>query len=294
MSFQMPLNFTRNRHRTTGVEGWRGDNKLDNSKYTLAANVYPKLNQDVTNNFKRTFGKSRPIKHIRKGRYNYENNKTYNNQRLIYEIDRPGGATVVKQSSEPEVCNGITSTLNLMTKTSAACCPQANALYIARRFDAGQATSANQYRYHPNYKNYYDGRNISFEQKGFNIAGKDEIGVNTYLTDNVIKKKGCGVIVYKKLNERFAVDGAATSGNYVQSLRNKPFIHPNKNTFDIEWKVNIVDRGLIKRLYGCLDPNCKIFTSNQVSSGGTSNVERSNSNSGGTENNAGNTGGGGY
>ena len=70
----MPLNFTRNRHRTTGVEGWRGDNKLDNSKYTLAANVYPKLNQDVTNNFKRTFGKSRPIKHIRKGRYNYENN----------------------------------------------------------------------------------------------------------------------------------------------------------------------------------------------------------------------------
>ena len=27
----MPLNFTRNRHRTTGVEGWRGDNKLYNS-----------------------------------------------------------------------------------------------------------------------------------------------------------------------------------------------------------------------------------------------------------------------
>ena len=95
------------------------------------------------------------------------------------------------------------------------------------------------------------------------------------------------------MNERFAVDGAATSGNYVQSLRNKPFIHPNKNTFDIEWKVNIVDRGLIKRLYGCLDPNCKIFTSNQVNSGGTSNVERSNSNSGGTESNTGNTGGGG-
>ena len=68
MPFPFPINFTHNRSRTQGQDGWRGDNKYDNTTYTLATNVYPKLN-DSENAEKRTFGKARPIKHIRKGTY---------------------------------------------------------------------------------------------------------------------------------------------------------------------------------------------------------------------------------
>ena len=44
MSFPFPINFTRNRGVTKGHDSWRGDNKFDNTQYTLATNVYPKLN----------------------------------------------------------------------------------------------------------------------------------------------------------------------------------------------------------------------------------------------------------
>jgi hypothetical protein len=229
MPFPFPINFTHNRSRTQGQDGWRGDNKYDNTKYTLATNVYPKLN-DSENVQKRTFGKARPIKHIRKGRYENSNKKTYNNSRLIYELDRPGGATVKPDlSKSSDGCNGVSSTLFLMTKTSSACCPQANSLNLTRKA-AGNDTTAIQYKTHQTYSNYFQGRNWNFENL-HQISSKNVIGSNTYKKDSMIKKDGCGEVVYKLSNERFGINGAATSANYTQSLRNRPFVHPNINEF---------------------------------------------------------------
>tara|TARA_E500000331_G_scaffold73732_2_gene68686 strand:- start:33 stop:2525 length:2493 start_codon:yes stop_codon:yes gene_type:complete len=229
MSFPFPINFTHNRFRTQGQDGWRGDNKYDNTTYTLATNVYPKLN-DSDNTTKRTFGKARPIKHIRKGRYEKGSKKTYNNSRLLYELDRPGGATVKPDlSKSSDGCNGVSSTLFLMTKTSSACCPQVNSLKKTRQ-SAGNHTLEVQYKSHQSYSNYHQGRNWDFERL-HQVSGKNSIGNNTYLKDVTIKKKGCGEVVHKLSNERFGINGAATSANYTQSLRNRPFVHPNINEF---------------------------------------------------------------
>jgi hypothetical protein len=229
MSFPFPINFTRNRYRTQGQEGWRGDNKFDNTTYTLATNVYPKLNDSVDTQ-QRTFGKARPIKHIRKGRYERNNKKTYNNSRLIYELDRPGGATVKPDLSKSgDGCNGVSSTLFLMTKTSSSCCPQANKLHLTRKA-AGKDTTEMQYKTHQTYSNYFQGRNWNFENL-HQVSSKNMIDTNTYQKDSLIKKKGCGEVVYKLSNEKFGINGAATGANYTQSLRNRPFVHPNINEF---------------------------------------------------------------
>lgn len=229
MPSPFPINFTHNRSRTQGQDGWRGDNKYDNTTYTLATNVYPNLN-DSEDTQKRTFGKARPIKHIRKGRYERGSKKTYNNSRLIYELDRPGGATVKPDlSKSSDGCNGVSSTLFLMTKTSAACCPQVNSLKKIRQ-SAGNHTLEVQYNSHQSYSNYFQGRNWDFERL-HQVSGKNAIGNNTYLKDITIKKKGCGEVVHKLSNERFGINGAASSANYTQSLRNRPFVHPNINEF---------------------------------------------------------------
>ena len=263
MSFPFPINFTRNRGVTKGHDSWRGDNKFDNTQYTLATNVYPKLNGS-DNSTTGTFGKARPIKHIRKGRYE-NGRKTYNNSRLIYELDRPGGATVKVDLSKGDVgCNGVTSNLFLMTKTSAACCPQANSLGVTRRA-AGNHTTAIQFKSHQSYSNYFQGRNWSFEPR-HQISGKNTIGSNTYLKDTTIKKNGCGNVVYKLSNEKFGIDGAATSANYTQSLRNKPFIHPNINEYVNHIKCEVImkchknGRCLSKPIDTCNKKVIKIFT----------------------------------
>ena len=251
-----PINFTHNRFGANGGDGWRGDNKFDNTKYTLATNVYPKLNNSE-NNIKRTFGKARPIKHIRKGRYEKGGRKTYNNSRLIYELDRPGGATVkVDLSNNDDKCNGVSSTLFLMTKTSAACCPQANSLTRTRRFHAGDTSLREQLVSHNSYSNYFQGRNWSFDAKD-KISGKAEVSENRYLKDTMIKKTGCGEVIYKLKNEKFGINSAATSGNFTQSLRNKPFLHPNQNEFnyhincEVLLRCNINGRCLSKPIETC-------------------------------------------
>lgn len=237
-----PINFTHNTYRTNGADSWRGDDKFDNTQYTLAANVYPQRNSSG-NSSQGTFGKPRPMKHIRKGRYERNGKANYNNSRLIYELNRPGGATVKPNDKDPSNntvgCNGITSAVHLMTKTAAVCCPQRNALALARRFDAGTIDSNQQFLQHTNYRTYFQGRNLMFDQK-LSLAGKNKIGENTYLADVLVKKKGCGEIIYKKSNERFGIDGAATAGNYIASLRNQPFIHPNRNVFMDSLRCEIV------------------------------------------------------
>jgi hypothetical protein len=234
MPFSFPINFTHNRHATKGQDDWRGVDKYDNTIYTLATNVYPQLNKS-DNTTKRSFGKPRPIKHIRKGRYEGQKTKTYNNSRLLYELSRPGGATVKPDLSKiSDGCNGVSSTLFLMTKTSASCCPQKSARSLTRReAEAGQHKHSVQIKSHQTYSNYYQGRNINFEQM-YHLANRTVINgesSNMYLKDSYIKKENCGQVTYKLSNDRFGLNSATTSSNYAQSLRNTPFVHPNLNDF---------------------------------------------------------------
>ena len=137
----------------------------------------------------------------------------------------------VDLSNNDGKCNGVSSNLFLMTKTSAACCPQANSLTRTRRFHAGDTSLRQQLVSHNSYSNYFQGRNWSFDAKS-KISGKAEISENRYLKDTMIKKRGCGEVIYKLKNDKFGINSAATAGNYTQSLRNNPWLHPNQNEFN--------------------------------------------------------------
>ena len=255
----LPINFTHNMFGRLGQQSWRGTEKHDNTSFTAATNVYPKKNNSG-NDTKRTFGKARPIKHIRKGRYERGGTNTYNNSRLIYELNRPGGLTVRNNNEENKDCNGVSSVFHIMKRGSSECCAQRNALSIARRFHAGRATSFVQFRSHANYSNYFQGRNWSFEPRD-TISGKNLIAENTFLKDGLIKKEGCGRVVFKVSNEKFGVTGAVTAGNYIQSIKyTAEWVHPNKNVFrgNLRCEVQTMKLPGCKKCFERLNPCIKV------------------------------------